>query len=31
MTFSVKEQNFYLDGKKTFLNSGEIHYFRIRH
>jgi beta-galactosidase len=31
MTFNVKGQNFYLDGEKTFLNSGEIHYFRIRH
>jgi len=31
MTFSVKGQNFYLDEKKIFLNSGEIHYFRIRH
>ncbi len=30
MTFSVKGQNFYLDDKKVFLNSGEIHYFRIR-
>jgi beta-galactosidase len=31
MTFSVKGQNFWLDDKKIFLNSGEIHYFRIRH
>jgi beta-galactosidase len=30
MTFSIKEDNFYLDGKKVFLNSGEIHYFRIK-
>jgi beta-galactosidase len=31
MNFSIKEDNFYLNGKKVFLNSGEIHYFRIRH
>jgi len=30
MTFSVKENNFYLNGQKVFLNSGEIHYFRIK-
>jgi beta-galactosidase len=30
MTFSIKEENFILDGKKVFLNSGEIHYFRIK-
>ncbi|MDZ4204870.1 MAG: beta-galactosidase [Bacteroidales bacterium] len=30
MTFSIKENNFYLNGKKVFLNSGEIHYFRIK-
>ena len=30
MTFSIKNNNFYLDGKRIFLNSGEIHYFRIR-
>ncbi len=30
MTFSIKENNFYLDGKKVFVNSGEIHYFRIK-
>ncbi len=30
MKFSVKEGNFYLDDKKVFLNSGEIHYFRIK-
>ena len=29
MTFSVKEGSFYLDDRKVFLNSGEIHYFRI--
>lgn len=29
MTFSIKENNFYLNGQKVFLNSGEIHYFRI--
>jgi beta-galactosidase len=31
MTFSVKEDSFLLNGKKVFLNSGEIHYFRIKH
>jgi beta-galactosidase len=30
MTFKVIGNNFYLNGKKTFLNSGEIHYFRIK-
>ena len=30
MTFSIKENSFYLDDKKVFLNSGEIHYFRIK-
>jgi beta-galactosidase len=30
MKFSIKEGNFFLDGKKVFLNSGEIHYFRIK-
>jgi beta-galactosidase len=30
MTFSFKGRNFMQDGKKVFLNSGEIHYFRIR-
>ena len=30
MTFNIKENNFYLNNKKVFLNSGEIHYFRIR-
>jgi beta-galactosidase len=28
--FEIKEENFVLDGKKVFLNSGEIHYFRIK-
>lgn len=27
--FEIKDENFVLDGKKVFLNSGEIHYFRI--
>jgi len=31
MTFTVKKGGFYLDDRKVFLNSGEIHYFRIRH
>ena len=31
MNFSIKENNFYLNDKKVFLNSGEIHYFRIKH
>jgi len=30
MTFSIQEDSFYLNDKKIFLNSGEIHYFRIR-
>lgn len=30
MSFTVKGNNFYLHNKKVFLNSGEIHYFRIR-
>jgi beta-galactosidase len=30
MTFCIKENNFYLNDKKVFLNSGEIHYFRIK-
>lgn len=30
MSFYIKEAGFYLDGKKVFLNSGEIHYFRIK-
>src|SRR5580765_7586480 len=30
MTFSIKDSNFYLGDKKVFLNSGEIHYFRIK-
>jgi beta-galactosidase len=30
MNFSIKENNFYLNNKKIFLNSGEIHYFRIK-
>ncbi len=30
MNFFIKEGNFYLNDKKVFLNSGEIHYFRIR-
>lgn len=30
MTFIIKENNFYLNNKKVFLNSGEIHYFRIK-
>jgi beta-galactosidase len=29
MDFKIKEDSFYLNGKKVFLNSGEIHYFRI--
>ncbi|MBS1653248.1 MAG: beta-galactosidase [Bacteroidetes bacterium] len=28
--FSIEGENFVLDGKKVFLNSGEIHYFRIK-
>jgi beta-galactosidase len=30
MNFEIKEGNFWLNGRKAFLNSGEIHYFRIR-
>jgi len=30
MKFCIKEDNFYLDDQKVFLNSGEIHYFRIK-
>jgi beta-galactosidase len=30
MKFSIKGDSFYLDDKKVFLNSGEIHYFRIK-
>ncbi len=30
MTFEIKDNHFYHNGEKTFLNSGEIHYFRIR-
>jgi beta-galactosidase len=30
MTFSIKQNNFYLSDQKHFLNSGEIHYFRIK-
>jgi len=30
MTFSIKEDSFLLNGNKVFLNSGEIHYFRIK-
>lgn len=30
MTFKIKEDSFYLNDKKVFLNSGEIHYFRIK-
>lgn len=28
--FKIEGENFVLDGKKVFLNSGEIHYFRIK-
>lgn len=28
--FKIEGENFVLDGKKIFLNSGEIHYFRIK-
>ncbi len=31
MTFDIKNGGFYLNDKKTFLNSGEIHYFRVKH
>lgn len=30
MKFGFKENNFLLNDKKIFLNSGEIHYFRIK-
>jgi beta-galactosidase len=30
MTFTIKDGKFCLNGKKVFLNSGEIHYFRIK-
>jgi beta-galactosidase len=30
MNFSIKKDSFYLDDKKVFLISGEIHYFRIK-
>ncbi len=30
MAFLINDSNFYLDDRKVFLNSGEIHYFRIR-
>lgn len=30
MTFTIRENNFYLNDKKVFLNSGKIHYFRIK-
>ena len=30
MTFKIRGNNFYLDNRKVILNSGEIHYFRIR-
>lgn len=30
MTFKIKDNGFCLDNKKVFLNSGEIHYFRLR-
>jgi beta-galactosidase len=30
MKFEIKGENFYQDGRKVFLNSGEIHYFRIK-
>jgi beta-galactosidase len=30
MTFEIKEDSFYSNNKKVFLNSGEIHYFRIK-
>jgi beta-galactosidase len=29
-TFTTRDNQFYLNGEKVFLNSGEIHYFRIR-
>jgi beta-galactosidase len=30
MNFTINENNFCLNNKKVFLNSGEIHYFRIK-
>jgi beta-galactosidase len=30
MNFTIKQNNFCLNDKKIFLNSGEIHYFRIK-
>jgi len=30
MKFHIEEGSFYLDNKRVFLNSGEIHYFRIK-
>ncbi|MFZ4462534.1 MAG: beta-galactosidase [Bacteroidales bacterium] len=30
MKFTIKDDNFYLNDNKVFLNSGEIHYFRIK-
>ena len=30
MTFSIEGNNFFQNNKKVFLNSGEIHYFRIK-
>lgn len=30
MSFEIKNENFILNGKKVFLNSGEIHYFRVK-
>jgi len=30
MTFNIQEDSFYLNNKKVFLISGEIHYFRIK-
>ena len=30
MTYNIQDGSFHLDGKKVFLNSGEIHYFRIK-
>jgi beta-galactosidase len=29
MNFEIKEGNFWLNDRKVFLNSGEIHYFRV--
>ena len=30
MTFNIRENHFYLNDRKAFLNSGEIHYFRVK-